>query len=108
MKRGGEGAYLGVLNGEEYETLVIGLEDRLIGITSDGRVTDESITSVSLEFVYFRLLDIDGGSVGSSGELVSEGSRLGEVEFVERGGSDFGRSFLNSGDHLEENKECRR
>lgn len=84
-----------VLDGEEDEALVIRLEDRLVEVAGDGGVADEAIASSSLEFVNLGLLRLDG-----NGELVSEGGRLREVELVERGSSDFGRGFLNSGDHL--------
>lgn len=79
-----------VLNGEEHESLVIGLEDRLVLVASDGKVSNESVASISGEFVNLGLLYIDRGSLfGGSSEFVIEGSRLGEVEFVESGSSDF-------------------
>lgn len=81
--------HLVVLDREEYESFIIGLEDRFIQVASNVRVTNESVASLpilSLVYNYTRLVRL---LVGFSYELVIDGGRLGEVEFIELSSCNF-------------------
>jgi hypothetical protein len=119
-------ANLVVLDGEENEALVVGLEDGLVGVAGDGRVTDEAVASIVLKLIDLvcRLVLLAALILGCRGDdellgcvqLVGEGGNgLGEVELVEGSGGNLGGGFENgSGDHGEARrggggaKECGR
>jgi len=88
-----------ILDREEYESLAVGLENGFILVASNVRVTNESVASLTVLSLIYEFTRLVRLLVGFSYELVIDGSRLGEVEFIELSGCYFRGSFLNSGDH---------